>query len=614
MTRQDEPFGVQPEQRGFEILAPLRLAGIEGRIKGLLDERALLLERRDGKGLRISVDSIQRVRHHHVPITPPGITWIGVILLILAARVLSGPIQLYALAAGAITIFTWLLGRRPALTIDTKAGDRHIIHGRDSLLLRTQMMVNRLCDGKTMEEAREGLEELHRHSNYPMTAPHEAVQIAAAAIDDQIVSEAELLPEADVFDEADLELALANIYNGRDGDIPQPTPAEVAPAPAATEAFATNTPVDQAGRSLLDRARTSLHETRSHDPEWASPEPVAEPVHAPLWDRPWDRPAEPTPEPDTSAYQRAWGRDDPNWYAEKEPTPGTRIESAVSEAVEAGSFFSGSMFDEPAPAEEGGIFGSMFDSPTTSAAPAVAPAVAPTVATAPVMPPVQPVQPMPLATTLPEPTLHALRKECTLGVVAQARMQQTVEESAPAPPHPAEQNVLTGFPALTAMIRSSPPPRLRGAAPKEGRFTRIAKRSLRALWRTDAAKPAVAMARPVRIQDDDYADIYGDLDGFEDGHYREVPLRSGQIIRLRADQDHQAEVADRIISLSRSTGGAVAEDEANALIERLAESGDLAPIASLLTAADRKHLSFGNLKSTAPAKETPGHHGISRLG
>ena len=74
MTRQDEPFGVQPEQRGFEILAPLRLAGIEGRIKGLLDERAFLLERRDGKGLRISVDSIQRVRHHHVPITPPGIT------------------------------------------------------------------------------------------------------------------------------------------------------------------------------------------------------------------------------------------------------------------------------------------------------------------------------------------------------------------------------------------------------------------------------------------------------------------------------------------------------------------------------------------------------------
>jgi hypothetical protein len=221
---------------------------------------------------------------------------------------------------------------------------------------------------------------------------------------------------------------------------------------------------------------------------------------------------------------------------------------------------------------------------------------------------------MPLATTLPEPTLHALREECTLGVVAQARMQQTAEESAPASPQPVEQNVLTGFPALTAMIRSSPPPRLRSAAPKEGRFTRIAKRSLRALWRTDAAKPAVAMARPVRIQNDDYADIYGDLDGFEDGHYREVPLRSGQIIRLRADQDHQAEVADRIISLSRSTGGAVAEDEANALIERLAESGDLEPIASLLTAADRKQLSFGNLKSTAPAKETPGHHGISRLG
>ena len=110
MTRQDGPFGVQPEQRGHEILAPLRLAGMEGRIKGVLDERMLLFERRDGKGLRIELDSIQRVRHHHVPITPPGITWLGVITIILAARVLSGSIQLYALAVGAITIFTWLIG------------------------------------------------------------------------------------------------------------------------------------------------------------------------------------------------------------------------------------------------------------------------------------------------------------------------------------------------------------------------------------------------------------------------------------------------------------------------------------------------------------------------
>ena len=44
-----------------------------------------------------------------------------------------------------------------------------------------------------------------------------------------------------------------------------------------------------------------------------------------------------------------------------------------------------------------------------------------------------------------------------------------------------------------------------------------------------------------------------DDDGFRDGEYREVSLRSGQILRLRADQDHQAEVAERIRTLSKSS-------------------------------------------------------------
>ena len=91
-------------------------------------------------------------------------------------------------------------------------------------------------------------------------------------------------------------------------------------------------------------------------------------------------------------------------------------------------------------------------------------------------------------------------------------------------------------------------------------------------------------------------------------------MRSGQILRLRADQDHQAEVAERIKNLSKSTGGDFADDETDALVQRLSESGDLAPIANLLKAAETKKLSFGQLASTSPPKETPGNHGISRMG
>ena len=134
-----------------------------------------------------------------------------------------------------------------------------------------------------------------------------------------------------------------------------------------------------------------------------------------------------------------------------------------------------------------------------------------------------------------------------------------------------------------------------------------------ALIRTDS-KPVRKTVRPVRIEGDDYAEIYGDDDGFGDGQYRELSLRSGQILRLRADQDHQAEVAERIKTLSKSSGGTFADDDAEALIERLSASGDLAPIANLLKAADSKQLSFEQLASTSPPKEAPGHHGIARLG
>ena len=121
--------------------------------------------------------------------------------------------------------------------------------------------------------------------------------------------------------------------------------------------------------------------------------------------------------------------------------------------------------------------------------------------------------------------------------------------------NPVSQHNLEEFPALGALLRNSPKTRLRSSAPpKEGRLARLTKRGLSAFIRTEA-RPARKAVRPVRIEGDDYAEIYGDDDGFGDGQYRELSLRSGQILRLRADQDHQAEVAERIKTLSKSSGG-----------------------------------------------------------
>jgi len=563
MHQQEGPFGVQPEQRGSEILATFRLAGVGGAIKGVLNEKSLLLERRDGKGLRVDIDTIRRVRHHHTPVIPQGLTWIGVITLILATRVLSGPIQIYALIMGAVTIFTWLMGRKPTLCIDTKQGDRHMLHGPDSLLLRTQMMINRLCDGKTMDEAREGLDDVQINPNFPSISPLEAIKVQSAAIQTESVEEAELLPEVGIFDEADLEQALKAMYHGGAGEIPEPKPAE------------SYTTIETSPAT-----ENTITQTASE-----------------------------------SAYERAWGRGDPQWYCEKEGGTGTRIQTALSEAKEEGDmFFSGSMFDEPSPSQttETGIFGNMFDSPTpTPTTPITELEPAPTWSGQAIRDASQ--NPSALATTLPEPTLHALREECTPGVVAAAR----VATPGPEPQAPTTKgHNLDEFPALGAFLRNSPSRRLRtSTAPKqEGRFAQFAKRGINALMRNNSRTANPKRVRPVKIEGDDYAEIYGDDDGFDDGQYREVALRSGQILRLRADQDHQAEVAERIRTLSKSSGGALADDETDALIDRLSASGDLEPIADLLKAADTKQLSFGQLASTSPPKEAPGHHGISRFG
>ena len=615
MHQQEGPFGVQPEQRGQEILTTFRLAGVGGGVKGLLNEKSLLLERRDGKGIRVDIKTIRRVRHHHIPVIAPGLTWIGFITLILAARVLSGPIQIYALAAGAITIFTWLMGRRPTLCIDTKHGDRHMLHGPDSLLLRTQMMINRLCDGKTLAEAREGLEEIQRNSNFPSVAPLIPEPARSLQVEED-AKEAELLPEIGIFDESDLEQALKAMYNGEAGTLPEPKPVSESPivdASPATESFTSESHADHAGKSLLDRARNSLYETRTESTEWKNQQNLDK------WSKPWEQnitESHTASSPEDSAYERAWGRNSPDWYCEKQNSPPeNRFQSALVEAKEeGGTFFSGDMFDNlESQTTDTGIFGNMFDSPAPASIsdpqPLQQPEPTPTwsgQAIREAMPPPTNT----LATTLPEPTRNAIREECTIGVVAAARVAEPAETK---PEAVEQQSGLEDFPAIGALFRNThKSPRKITTKRKRGVLSRLANRGKKALVRTDTGSKQ--RNRPVKIEGDDYADVYGDDDGFSNGEYREVSMRSGQILRLRSDQDHQAEVAERIKSLSKSTGGDITEDEMDSLVQRLSESGDLGPIANLLKAAETKQLSFGQMASTSPPKETPGHHGISRMG
>ena len=452
--------------------------------------------------------------------------------MILAARVLTGPVQFPALLIGAAMISTWLIGRRPTLCIDTKHGDRHMLHGPDSLLLRTQMMINRLCDGKTLEEAREGLEEIQRNSNFPAVAPL-LPEPANTLHVDETAKEAELLPEIGIFDESDLEQALKAMYHGDAATLPEPKPTpeqSIVDRAPATELFSTESPADHAGKGLLDRARTSLYETRSENTEWSNQQNLDQ------WSKPWEQ-ASPevtvTANPTDSAYERAWGRNSPDWYSEKQtPSPENRFQSALVEAKEeAGTFFSSEMFDDPgSQTTDTGIFGNMFDSPADTQIPEPQslpqPEPAPTWSGQAIRD-AKPPTSHALATTLPEPTPHALREEC-VGVVAAARRATPLPTPEPKEP----QSGLDEFPAIGALFRNTPNVRQKVVTkPKRGVLSRLTRRGKKALIRAETKSQQ--KSRPVKIEGDDYADVYGDDDGFENGEYREVAMRSGQILRLR---------------------------------------------------------------------------------
>ena len=116
--------------------------------------------------------------------------------------------------------------------------------------------------------------------------------------------------------------------------------------------------------------------------------------------------------------------------------------------------------------------------------------------------------PSALATTLPEPALHALRPECTPGVVAAARVATPEPEPQEAPT--IEGHNLDEFPALGAFLRNSPSRRLRTSTiPKqEGRFTQLAKRGINALMRNNARTANPKRVRPVKIEGDDLSLIH----------------------------------------------------------------------------------------------------------
>ena len=554
--------GLTPDrdEEKSELFGNLSLVGSGGRFVAVLTKRQLTLERFDGHGIRLSLASISRMRHMKVPLFPSGTVPLGLLAIYLGTSVLMPPYAMVAMAGGSLTLLGYVLSRTSVLAVETEAGDRHIISGSEGVLLRLCLMVDRVRHGSTIEEARMGLEHI------------------------------------------DAELPAYPAFTDAGGGLPEPKGLLELPE---EESFLATVPEPEShftGFSAPTPPSTTAPAAASTEPifPWESEVVAADTV--PTYEPP------PVPQEEArSAYERAWGREEaPQWYEEK--PAGSRIDSALGEAAVGMDLFGeGGIFDAEPPAS--------YSPPTTPSPPASHPAPETGVGgyINAVGPPVvearQPTSSQMIrraqgrfgetgpytGPSLPAPTDSAIREECRPGVVKQARARQALLGSGESSQPVLDASSLEEFPGLSRIATSMSSGRVR--APRRKAFRKPS--WISALL--GATTPAI------RNTDGTYASEYSDEDGQE--ARSGTRFQSSQHIRLRSDQDHQADVAVRARQ-GPANPPASAKDAMDRLVGRV--SGEEERVPTELTGQDGG-LRFSQLRRTSSKGDPHPLPGIRRL-
>ena len=554
--------GLTPDrdEEKSELFGNLSLVGSGGRFVAVLTKRQLTLERFDGHGIRLSLASISRMRHMKVPLFPSGTVPLGLLAIYLGTSVLMPPYAMVAMAGGSLTLLGYVLSRTSVLAVETEAGDRHIISGSEGVLLRLCLMVDRVRHGSTIEEARMGLEHI------------------------------------------DAELPAYPAFTDAGGGLPEPKGLLELPE---EESFLATVPEPEShftGFSAPTPPSTTAPAAASTEPifPWESEVVAADTV--PTYEPP------PVPQEEArSAYERAWGREEaPQWYEEK--PAGSRIDSALGEAAVGMDLFGeGGIFDAETPAS----YSPPTTPPPTASHPAPETGVGSYINAAgpPVVEARQPTSSQMIrraqgrfgetgpytGPSLPAPTDSAIREECRPGVVKQARARQALLGSEGSSQPVLDASSLEEFPGLSRIATSMSSGRVR--APRRKAFRKPS--WISALL--GATTPAI------RNTDGTYASEYSDEDGQE--ARSGTRFQSSQHIRLRSDQDHQADVAVRARQ-GPADPPASAKDAMDRLVGRV--SGEEERVPTELTGQDGG-LRFSQLRRTSSKGDPHPLPGIRRL-
>ena len=553
-----------------ELFDNLDLVGISGRFCGILTERQLTFEDYSGYGIRINLSNISTLRNINLARLPNSFLTIGAVGAWVGATVMTPPLGWGVAAAGALSVFGYLTMKTPVLSIETNAGDKYLVTGTQPELLRLCMMVDRVMHGSSIKEAKAGLRELEEErERFLVETLPKALLTAPETIENS---------EPDLFEAEQV----SSVYS---------PPATTNPTPLTSlmaEPQFAQPDVQEGGifasLDALDPSPSTIP-TTSHTP--------SQTVDS------------------RSAYERAWGRpESPEWYHEKEAvgTQEDRLDEAFSDAM--GSF---DMFGE------GGLFG--VDSPTSNPTPTNYSESEPSMdfslfddkpatpqqtttgitSTTSYSPPNSPDPNRPLSSSqmirsaqsgylqtqptgtpswaLPTPTENAVREECKPGIVktakARSAWQRENRTRALAAPTTDPENFGEEFPAVSKLANSMTTGRVRSSVGRPKKQN----------WLASLLSPTQDRR--------EYADVYGDEDG--EAHNVEGRFRSSQLLRLRSDQDHQADVATRAREMTSASGPSSARDALDNVVSRVASGEERTNTSN----SENDQLRFSQLRPTS---------------
>ena len=539
------------EKRNAELIGGLSLVGTRGTFCAVLTERQLTIERFDGKGVRLDLAAIDRMRHLKVPLLPAGTVPLGVLIIYLGITTIVSPWQWLAIGTGVFVITLNFLSRYSILAIETSSEDRHLVSGDEGNLLKLCMMVDRVRHGSTIEEALVGLESLETElPTFPAMRDAKGLLTAPAEMPSNPNSVVSADPVIGVHRDA---------------------------VKMEEDPIALDEPTIPAHVVSLNR------------------EPEA--VQAPLYQH------GPVITSDQNAYERAWGgRQAPSWYAEKnlDKNSGNRMDSAITDAAQGLDLFaSGGIFDSDSPIvtqEESELlpsygFGDVDAAPDYTQRRLSSSQMIKMAQSGSVVPD-EPYR----RSILPPPTEEAVREECKAGVVRQARAKQELNRrtSFEIMQRPAS---LEEYPALNKLAATM----VSNRVSKSNRGVM----GFSSGWLGRLLRPSGGVPRVYSPSRRDVSAIGKES---KKGLSR---FQSSQHMRLRSDQEHQAEVGERIRSMRSATGASSARDTLDSIVSRLASGEEESP--RLLEAAIDS-LRFNQLKPTSSKEDPHPLPGIRRLG